>query len=237
MASEFEVLARPPPGGELEGRRTRHPQSVAVGIGQFGPAHVDPRSVLLRYDVRRLQLVHRAHVPSDPGRLPAVGIRLPRSTAVPAHVVQAPRHGHPDTDPRPTPTLRRDRRTAPLPLRHHIHRQSQAIPQRHPPVRRAHAQPEPVRRDPGPYHQFVLPGLDLIHPMQKPVQPRGPPLRDHRVPPTLPVVVVRGRPPQVKSRTVDRHPEQPHQSPGSTVELTSTNHEATSPMHHWNPHR
>jgi hypothetical protein len=209
VAGGVELLAGPGPGGQVEGGLALGPDPVPVAVGQGGPAHAGPAAVLLRVEVRRLELLHGGREAADPGRPAGVGVGLARPATEPLDPAEPGRHGHAQADP--------GQRAGPVPLGDDPDLQPQPAGHRRPAVAGDDPEVGAGGRDPGPHHQRVVPDGDLVDPVLQAVQPDPPPQRLHGLAVVAAVVVGR-RPPQVQQRPVHRQVADPHQPPGGGIE-------------------
>jgi hypothetical protein len=193
----------PRPGRHVHHRVAEDAQPGAVGPGQPRPAHRPPVPVLLRPDVRGLQLSQRAPVaPHAHGAL-AVPVRLTRPEPEPLKLPLFPGHAERHPEPR--------QRQIPAAPRRHRDRQPHPLRRGGPPVDHVQPQGPPRGPGPGPDRQPRAVHLDTQHLVVHPVQPRPPPPRHQR-----PVVVDR-RPPHLQPRPLKLEPAQPDQLPGPPV--------------------
>ena len=216
MAGLVELLAGPGSDGQVEGRLALEPDPAPAAVVHGGPAHVAAVAVLLRVQVRGLELRHRGREAADPGRSAGVGVGLAGPAPGPLDVPEPGRHRHPQPQPRP--------RAGPIPLGHDLDLQPQAALDHRPPVGDRHPQVGRGGRHPGPRHQAVALQRDPVHPVPQPVQPDPPPHRRQRLP-VVPLVVVGRPPPQVQHRPVHVDLPDPHQPSGGRVKGPGSHHQ------------
>ena len=140
-----------------------HPQPRAAPVGDGRPAHVGAVAVLLRPDVRRLELVDRRREAPDAGGAAGVRVRLARAAAEPLDAVERGREREPQAEP--------GQREGPVALGADVERQHQPLAGGRPGVGREQTAVPRRGADPRAHDERAGAGLDRDHPVAHAVQP------------------------------------------------------------------
>ena len=192
------------------GRPSRRSASPSVG-----PADLGAGAVLLRHQVRRLEVVDRGREAADAGGERGVRVGLPRAAAEPLDAAEPRRDGEAHAQAR--------EREAPLAVGDDLERQRQRRRPRRSRRRWRAARGRTPRRRRGCGRRACRPRLlDRERAVAHPVQAVRAPERPELLGPVIALVVVGRRAPDVEPRPDHRQRAEPAQHPGPRIELRAT---------------